>query len=267
MADDSVIKVKNLVKKFNGLAAVNGISFEVKPEEMFAFLGPNGAAKTTTINVWTTQLLPTSGSAEVAGFDVVKKPNQVRKSIGIIFQDPSLDVELTTWENLKFHGMLYGLTTSEVKSMGEEVLKMVGLWERRDSRVKTFSGGMKRRLEIARGLMHHPQILFLDEPTIGLDPQSRHNIWEHIYELREKFKMTIFLTTHYMEESENCDQVAIIDEGKIKALDTPTNLKAKFDQKSMNGVFLALTGKKARDEEKFNPLDKIRQDLRLERRV
>lgn len=267
MKKDKIIEVKNLTKKFDRLVAVDDISFSVDTGEMFAFLGPNGAGKTTTINILTTQLTPTKGVGVVAGFDVITNSHNVRKNIGIIFQDPSLDVELTAWENLKFHGMLYGLKGSEIKKRSDEVLEMVGLDGRRNSQVKTFSGGMKRRLEIARGLLHHPKILFLDEPTIGLDPQSRFNIWEHIFKLMSSYKMTLFLTTHYMEESENCDRVAIIDGGKIMGQGSPAQLKKKYKKKTMNDVFLTITGKTVRDEEKYNPLDKIRQDLRLERRA
>ncbi len=219
------IKIKNLVKKFGEIIAVNNISLEIEEGEIFALLGPNGAGKTTTINILATLLKPTSGKAFVNGYDVVKEASKVRKSIGIVFQDPSLDDMLTARENLDIHGRLYGMGKIERKRRIEEVLEMVELKNRADSIVKTFSGGMKRRLEIARGLMHKPKILFLDEPTLGLDPQTRRNIWEYIKKLKKE-GITILLTTHYMEEADYlADRVAIIDNGKIVAQGKPSYLK------------------------------------------
>ena len=223
----SVIQVQGLVKKFGELTAVDGITFEVEEGEFFGFLGPNGAGKSTTINILSTLLKPTSGSARLAGFDVVMEPNQVRRAIGMVFQDPSLDDRLTAEENLVFHSMLYDVPRRERMERIARVLEMVGLTDRRKSIVRTFSGGMKRRLEIARGLMHYPKVLFLDEPTAGLDPQTRRAIWDHIRKLREEIGITVFMTTHYLDEAENCGRIAIIDHGKIQALDSPANLKRR----------------------------------------
>jgi len=220
-----VIKVKNLVKKYNGLTAVDRISFSVEKGEIFGFLGPNGAGKTTTINILSTLLAPTEGDIYVNGFDVLTQKNQVRKSIGLVFQDPSLDDRLTAEENIYFHAKLYHVPYKEYQKRKEEVLRLVELWDRRKDMVKTFSGGMKRRLEIARGLIHHPAILFLDEPTLGLDPQTRAHLWDYILRLKQEKQMTIFMTTHYMNEAEYCDRLVIIDYGKIVAFDTPANLK------------------------------------------
>jgi len=221
-----VIEAENLTKRFGDLVAVDHINLEVYEGEIFGFLGPNGAGKTTTIKMLTTLLRPTKGKARVCGYDVEKEPDKVRKSIGIVFQDPSLDDQLTARENLDFHARLYGLSKKERKERIEKVLEMVGLSNRADELVKRYSGGMKRRLEIARGLMHNPKVLFLDEPTLGLDAQTRRAIWEYIRELNRREKVTIFLTTHYMEEADYlCDRVAIIDHGKILIVDTPNNLK------------------------------------------
>jgi len=219
------IEIKNLTKKFNEITAVDSISLEVKGGELFGLLGPNGAGKTTTISMLATILPPTSGSAFLNGL-ALDKPDEIRKIVGIIFQDPSLDDELTGMENLDFHGRIYHIPGELRKKRINEVLKIVDLGDRANHKVKTYSGGMKRRLEIARGLMHHPKILFLDEPTLGLDPQTRRNIWQHIEKLSKEEKITIILTTHYMDEADYlCDRVAIIDHGKIIALDTPENLK------------------------------------------
>lgn len=193
--------------------------------EIFGFLGPNGAGKSTTIQMLATLLKPTSGTALVNGFDIRNYPDKVRQSIGLVFQDPSLDERLTAGENLNFHAMLYNVDKVTMNKRVAEVLEMVGLAERERDQVKTFSGGMRRRLEIARGLVHYPKVLFLDEPTVGLDPQTRKHIWEHIHYLRDKEGLTIFLTTHYMDEAENCQRIAVIDYGEIVALDTPDNLK------------------------------------------
>lgn len=221
-----VIQVEGLVKCYDDFAAVDGVSFRVRQGEVFGFLGPNGAGKTTTINVLCTMLTPTRGRVLVNGFDVVRQPGQVRCSIGLTFQDPSLDVQLTALENLQFHAYLYNVPAAQARAREEQLLRMVGLWNRRDDLVRTFSGGMRRRLEIARGLLHRPKVLFLDEPTLGLDPQTRRYIWDYILEQRRQEGLTIFLTTHYLDEAEYCDRVAIIDRGRIIALDTPTNLKA-----------------------------------------
>jgi ABC-2 type transport system ATP-binding protein len=220
------ILVENLVKVFNGLRAVDGISFEVKEGELFGLLGPNGAGKTTTLNMLATLIRPTSGKAFVSGFDVLKEREKVRKSIGMVFQEPALDNYLTGRENLEFHGMMYGLKRKEAKERVKEALKIVELEEFADKLVQTYSGGMKRRLEIARALVHQPKVLFLDEPTLGLDAQTRRKIWEYIKRLNKEKGVTIILTTHYMEEADFlADRIAIIDYGKIVALDTPQNLK------------------------------------------
>lgn len=222
-----IIKLKNLTKKFGRFTAVDGISFEINEGEIFGFLGPNGAGKTTTISMLATILAPTDGTAEINGFDIIKEKHNVRNSIGIVFQDPSLDDELTACENLVFHAVMYNLKKDAIEKRILESLELVDLEKRKNDLVKTFSGGMKRRLEIARGLMHHPKILFLDEPTVGLDPQTRSHIWEYVRKLNKDEKITILLTTHYMEEAEKlADRIAIIDNGKIIAIDAPQNLKA-----------------------------------------
>ncbi|MEW5897016.1 MAG: ATP-binding cassette domain-containing protein [Nanoarchaeota archaeon] len=225
----SAIKIENLTKKFNGLVAVDNISFDIKEGEVFGLLGPNGAGKTTTISMLSTMLEPTSGKASVNGFNILNDQDNVRKSIGIVFQDQSLDEELTAYENMDFHGRLYRIPKDIRQKKIKELLKLVGLEERKDDLVKTFSGGMRRRLEIARGLLHEPKILFLDEPTLGLDPQTRNHLWQYIKKLNEEKNITIILTTHYMEEADRlCHNVAIIDKGKIIALDIPNKLKDKI---------------------------------------
>jgi ABC-2 type transport system ATP-binding protein len=221
----SSIEVVGLTKSFGTFTAVDDISFQVEDGQVFGFLGPNGAGKTTTINVLCTLMRPTKGEARVAGYDVASQSNAVRQSIGLVFQDPSLDDQLTAQENLLFHAHVYSVPGSERARRVEEALRVVDLWERRDAVVRTFSGGMKRRLEIARGILHRPRILFLDEPTLGLDPQTREHVWEYILELHRAHEITVFMTTHYMEEAEHCDRIAIIDQGKIVALDTPDALK------------------------------------------
>ena len=221
----NAIETSGLVRKFDDLVAVDQLSFQVKQGEVFGFLGPNGAGKTTTINMLCTLLRPTAGTATVAGYDVTRQPSEVRQSIGLVFQDPSLDDRLTALENLWFHAMLFGLPRETFKMRASEVLELVELADRAKSEVRTFSGGMRRRLEIARGLLHHPQVLFLDEPTLGLDPQTRRHIWEYVFALREREGVTIFLTTHYMDEVENADRVLIIDHGRVVAMNTPENLK------------------------------------------
>jgi ABC-2 type transport system ATP-binding protein len=221
----AIIEVESLVKKFGELTAVNGISFAVESGTIFGFLGPNGAGKSTTIKMLATLLKPTAGRATLAGFDINSQPNQVRQNIGLVFQDPSLDIRLTADENLQFHARLYNVPKDVFSTRAEQVLGMVDLLDRRSSLVSTFSGGMKRRLEIARGLLHHPKVLFLDEPTLGLDPQTRNAIWQHVRKLRDEVGTTVFMTTHYMDEAENCDNIAIIDHGEIQAIDTPVALK------------------------------------------
>jgi ABC-2 type transport system ATP-binding protein len=224
-SQQAIVNVSELGKDFGAFTAVEAIDFEVYEREIFGFLGPNGAGKSTTINMLSTLLRPTRGRAELAGYDVVAQPTGVRQSIGMVFQDPSLDDRLTADENLRFHAMLYNVPRRLRLERTDQVLNIVGLADRRHSLVRTFSGGMKRRLEIARGLLHHPKVLFLDEPTVGLDPQTRNAIWEHVRRLREEVGITVFMTTHYMDEAENCDRIAIIDHGKIRALDTPAALK------------------------------------------
>jgi ABC-2 type transport system ATP-binding protein len=222
----AVIHVDDLQRRFGQIQAVNRVSFDVAPGEVFGFLGPNGAGKTTTINMLCTLLRPTAGRAQVNGFDVVSQRSNVRRSIGLVFQQTTLDETLTAEQNLRFHAYAYGVPGDVRERRLRELLTMVELWDRRRSKVRTFSGGMKRRLEIARGLLHHPRVLFLDEPTLGLDPQTRRRIWEYLAELRARDGITIFLTTHYMDEAEHCDRIAVIDHGRIVALDSPANLKS-----------------------------------------
>jgi ABC-2 type transport system ATP-binding protein len=225
-ASPATIEAIDLSRSFGELEAVVGVSFAVAPGETFGFLGPNGAGKSTTIKMLCTLLTPTAGIARVAGFDVARQQNEVRRRIGLVFQEPTLDEYLTALENLHFHAELYGVPRAQREERIEQVLRMVGLWERRANITKTFSGGMKRRLEIARGLLHSPRVLFLDEPTIGLDPQTRSHIWKYINQLKQQERTTIFLTTHYMDEAEHCDRIAIIDEGRIVVTGTPESLKA-----------------------------------------
>jgi ABC-2 type transport system ATP-binding protein len=220
------IAVEGLSKRYGDLEAVKGIGFEVPPGEVFGFLGPNGAGKTTTIGMLCTLVRPTGGAARVAGHDIVADRDEVRRNIGLVFQDPTLDAYLTAEQNLRFHCELYGLPKDVMDERIALVLDMVDLTDRKDGKVETFSGGMKRRLEIARGLLHSPRVLFLDEPTVGLDPQTRSAIWGYINQLKDTEDITIFLTTHYMEEAEYCDRIAIIDHGEIVVLDTPEKLKA-----------------------------------------
>ena len=250
MKHNIIIQVSNLSKKFGDFTAVNGITFAVQGGEIFAFLGPNGAGKTTTIKILTTLLKPTAGKVEVAGFDPLTNSNEVRRSFGIVFQDPSLDDELTAYENLEFHGVLYNVPKKLRTERIQYLLKFVELWERRNDLVKQFSGGMKRRLEVARGLIHHPKILFLDEPTLGLDPQTRNHIWTYIQNLNKEEGMTIFFTTHYMEEADRvAKRIAIIDHGSIIAQGTSEELKSKTKTGSLEDAFLSLTGRKIREEE------------------
>ncbi len=247
------IDVRNLTKKFDGFTAVDSISFEVEEGEVFGLLGPNGAGKTTTINMLSTLLKPTSGSAKVAGYDIVKERDNVRRSIGIVFQEPALDNKLTGRENLEFHAMMYGMSKEERKKRIGEVLELVDLSDKADVLVENYSGGMKRRLEIARGLIHKPKVLFLDEPTLGLDAQTRRHIWNYIKKLSKEGSITIILTTHYMEEADYlCDRVAIIDHGKIITMDTPKNLKDKL------GGDVITFEVEERVEELMNAISKLR---------
>ena len=258
-----MLEAKNLTKKFGELTAVDNISFSVPKGTIFAFLGPNGAGKSTTIKMLTTLLHPTSGKMTIAGFDPVKEPDKARQNFGIVFQDPSVDDELTAYENMEFHGVLYGVEKKLRRTRIEELLKVVELWDRRDDLVKHFSGGMKRRLEIARGLLHHPKILFLDEPTIGLDPQTRNHIWEHVKEINTKEGVTVFFTTHYMEEADRvARQVAVIDHGKIIATGTPAELKTQTQSANLEDAFIKLTGNTLRAEH-GGALDNMRMRHRV----
>lgn len=254
MPAQPIISVEHLQKKFGSLTAVNDISFSVDEGELFGFLGPNGAGKTTAISILCTLTRPSSGEASVNGFDVVRDQSRIRESIGLVFQDPSLDVQLTALENLKFHAWIYNIPASVRQQRIEQMLRIVELWDRRLDIVKTFSGGMKRRLELARGLLHYPKVLFLDEPTLGLDPQTRNRLWKFISELRQNEGITTFLTTHYMDEAENADRIAIIGHGKIIALDTPDNLK-----KMVGGDIISL---KTSDDQKA--AEEIQQRYRID---
>jgi len=258
-----IIDVKNLVKKFDGFTAVDDISFSVNEGEIFAFLGPNGAGKTTTIKMLTTLLHPTSGEIKINGFSPIHEKDKVRHSFGIVFQDPSLDEELTAYENMEFHAILYNVKENLRKERIQNLLKLVELWDRKDEQVKHFSGGMKRRLEIARGLIHHPKILFLDEPSLGLDPQTRNFLWKYIKELNKKEKMTVFFTTHYLEEAEKiADNIAIIDYGKIKIIGPISKIKKQTNSKSLEEAFLKLTGHSIR-EESASAKDRMRLRKRM----
>jgi len=258
-----VIEVQNLTKKFKDFVAVDNISFFIKKGEIFAFLGPNGAGKTTTIRMLTTLLLPNSGRMRLNGYDPITQQREARRSFGIVFQDPSLDEELTAFENMEFHGVLYKVPKIVRRNRIEQLLKFVELWDRKDDLVKHFSGGMKRRLEIARGLVHHPEILFLDEPTLGLDPQTRNHIWSYIKNLNEEEKMTVFFTTHYMEEADRvANRVAIIDNGKIIAQGSPQELKEQTKTLSLEDAFLQLTGHTIREQE-VGAIDRLRMRRRM----
>ncbi len=248
-SDREIVIVKNLTKKFKNFTAVDNVSFSIKKGEIFAFLGPNGAGKTTTIRMLTTMLRPSSGSILVNSFDPTKQKHEVRKSFGIVFQDQSLDNELTAKENMEFHAALYSIPKQERKKRIETLLKLVGLYERKNDFVKNFSGGMKRRLEIARGFLHHPKILFLDEPTLGLDPQTRNQLWKYVKSVNIREKMTVFLTTHYMEEADKiAKRIAIIDHGKIIKMGTPKEIKKSTSSTSLEKAFLKLTGHSIREE-------------------
>ncbi|MGE0404831.1 MAG: ABC transporter ATP-binding protein [Candidatus Korobacteraceae bacterium] len=261
-----MIQVQGLTKDFGSFKAVKGISFEVGQGEIFAFLGPNGAGKTTTIKMLTTLLRPTSGTVQIDGIDPMHHPRQARQSFGIVFQDPSLDNEQTAYENMELHGVLYHVPRSQRAVRIEQLLKQFELWDRRDDYVKQFSGGMRRRLEIARGLLHSPKLLFLDEPTLGLDPQSRNQLWKHVKHLNETERTTVFLTTHYMDEAERvAHRIAIIDHGQIIAQGTPEELKGKTNSDSLEEAFLALTGSSLRDES-ADSADQMRQFAKMWRR-
>ena len=259
----NIIEVKNLTKKFGDFIAVDDISFQVGTGEIFAFLWPNGAGKTTTIKILTTLLHPSMGKVSINWFCPFSQKNDVRRSIGIVFQDPSLDDELTAYENMMFHAVLYGVKKNIAKQRICDLMTLVELWERKNDLVKTFSGWMKRRLEIARGLIHHPKILFLDEPTIGLDPQTRNFLWWYITQLNKEENMTIFLTTHYMEEAEKiANRIAIIDHGKIISIGTSQELKQKTETDSLEEAFLKLTWTTIREEQSSS-----RDRMRIRRKM
>jgi ABC-2 type transport system ATP-binding protein len=261
-----MIHVEHLSKTFGDLKAVDDISFDVGTGEIFAFLGPNGAGKTTTIQMLTTLLTPTSGTIGIDGLDPRKNAHDVRRRFGIVFQDPSLDSELTAYENMELHGVLYHVPRRTRVERIEHLLKLFELWDRRQTLVKQFSGGMKRRLEIARGFLHTPKILFLDEPTLGLDPQSRNQLWTHVKHLNETERVTVFLTTHYMDEAERvAHRIAIIDHGRIVAQGSAQELKQQTQTESLEQAFLALTGSTIRDE-RADAADQLRQVVKMWRR-
>jgi ABC-2 type transport system ATP-binding protein len=262
----SIIVVEDLVRRFDGFTAVNRISFEVRTGEIFAFLGPNGAGKSTTIKMLTTLLEPSEGRILLDGHDPAHDKDAVRKSFGIVFQDPSLDDDLTALENVRYHAVLYSVPKSTREAKIEELLRLVELWDRRNALVKTYSGGMKRRLEIARGLLHHPKILFLDEPTLGLDPQTRNHIWSYIRDVNRREGMTVFFTTHYMDEAERvADRIAIIDHGAIIATGSAGELMNRTKAASLEDAFIALTGSAIREEE-VSAVDRMRARRRMFRR-
>jgi ABC-2 type transport system ATP-binding protein len=259
----NMIHVQDLVKTFGEVRAVDGISFDVRAGEIFAFLGPNGAGKTTTIQMLTTLLRPTSGTIALDGIDPMQKPLEARRRFGIVFQDPSLDGELTAYENMELHGVLYHVPRRLRHDRIEALFKLFELWDRRQALVQTFSGGMRRRLEIARGLLHTPTILFLDEPTLGLDPQSRNQLWTHVRHLNATEGVTVFLTTHYMDEAERVAQrIAIIDHGRVVAQGSPQELKEQTKTDSLEAAFLALTGTSIRDE-RADAADSMRQFAKM----
>ena len=257
-----MIVVQNLWRKFGEFVAVHDISFEVAAGEIFAFLGPNGAGKTTTIKILTTLLPPTSGTVRIDGLDPKREPNEVRKRFGIVFQDPSLDQNLSAWENLDLHGALYHVPRKVRRERMQALLTLFGLWDRREELVKQYSGGMMRRLEIARGLLHTPRILFLDEPTLGLDPQSRNQLWTHVKRLNQEEGVTVFLTTHYMDEADRvAGRIAVIDHGRIVSLGTSAELKTSTGSATLEEAFLALTGTEIR-EESAGSADQMRRAAR-----
>jgi ABC-2 type transport system ATP-binding protein len=261
-----MIRAESLSKTFGSFTAVDNISFEVGKGEIFAFLGPNGAGKTTTIKMLTTLLHPTSGKISLDGLDPAVHKLQVRKSFGIVFQDPSLDGDMTGLENLELHAVLYGVRRRQARERIESLLKLFELWDRRDVAVKKYSGGMKRRLEIARGFLHTPKILFLDEPTLGLDPQSRNQLWAQVKQLNENEQVTVFLTTHYMDEADRvAHRIAVIDHGKIVAIGTSAEIKERTGTQTLEEAFLALTGSAIRDES-ADPAAAMRQFAQMWRR-
>jgi ABC-2 type transport system ATP-binding protein len=261
-----LIQVENLTKTFGQFTAVKGISFQVQQGEIFAFLGPNGAGKTTTIKMLTTLLRPTQGTILLDGFNPLIQQKEARRRFGIVFQDPSLDNEQTAYENMELHGVLYHVPGKIRAQRIEELMKTFELWEKRNDYVKTFSGGMRRRLEIARGFLHTPKILFLDEPTLGLDPQSRNQLWAHVKRINQAENTTVFLTTHYMDEADRvADRIAIIDHGAIVAQGTSAELKAQTESDSLEAAFLALTGTSLR-EDGADSKDQMRQFARMWRR-
>jgi ABC-2 type transport system ATP-binding protein len=258
-----MIQVADLVKTFGEFTAVDRVSFEVAQGEIFAFLGPNGAGKTTTIKMLTTLLRPSGGALKIDGMDPTEHPHEVRKRFGIVFQDPSLDGDMTAYENMELHGVFYHLPGKTRAARIEQLLRLFELWDRRNEQVKRFSGGMKRRLEIARALLHTPKVLFLDEPTLGLDPQTRNQLWAHVKHLNQTEGVTVFLTTHYMDEAERVAQrIAIIDHGKIVAQGSPHELKQQTGSESLEDAFLALTGSTIRDESATSA-DQFRQVAKL----
>jgi len=258
-----MIIASDLTKKFGEFTAVDGVSFNVGEGEIFAFLGPNGAGKSTTIKMLTTLLAPTAGRIEINGYDPLREQDKVRRSFGIVFQDPSLDEELTAYENMQFHAVLYSVPAATRKERIRQLLDFVELWDKRNELVKNFSGGMKRRLEIARGFLHHPRIIFLDEPTLGLDPQTRNHMWNYIKDLNRTEKTTVFFTTHYMDEAERVAQrIAIIDHGKILVTGSPEELKRQTGTGSLEDAFLKLTGHGLREEEVNPTLDRMRMRRR-----
>ncbi|MFH2019511.1 MAG: ATP-binding cassette domain-containing protein [bacterium] len=266
MKSSQIIKVTNLTKKFKKFTAVDNISFSVNKGEIFAFLGPNGAGKSTTIKMLTTLLTPTSGEISLNSYNVKEDKDAVRQSLGIVFQDPSLDDDLTALENMQLHAALYSIDKSKRSKRIQTMMEFVELWDRRKSLVKTFSGGMKRRLEIARGLLHHPKILFLDEPSLGLDPQTRNHLWNYIVRTNKEEGMTVFMTTHYMEEAEKiANRIAVIDHGKIIALGTAKELEKQTRQSNLEDAYLELTGHAIREEDATG-IDKMRQRRHMMRR-
>ena len=261
-----MIQVEHLTRVFGEFTAVHNISFEVGKGEIFAFLGPNGAGKTTTIKMLTTLLQPTSGKIWLDGMDPTVEKHKTRQSFGIVFQDPSLDGDMTGYENLELHAVLYHVPKKVAKERIESLMKLFELWERRDVQVKKYSGGMKRRLEIARGFLHTPKILFLDEPTLGLDPQSRNQLWAQVKQLNEKEQVTVFLTTHYMDEADRvAHRIAIIDHGKIVEIGTPAQIKERTNATTLEEAFLALTGSAIRDES-ADPAAAMRQFAQMWKR-
>jgi ABC-2 type transport system ATP-binding protein len=262
----AIIEVEDLVKEFGTFRAVDRISFVVPEGAIRAFLGPNGAGKTTTIKILTTMLLPTSGRVKVAGYDPVTDRASVRRAFGIVFQDPSLDEELTALENMELHGVLYAVARKTLRERMDALLHFVGLWDRRNDYVKQFSGGMKRRLELARAFLHQPRLLFLDEPTLGLDPQTRSHVWEFVRGLSQEHGVTVFFTTHAMEEAERvADDITVIDHGRIVAEGTAASLKERTGKGTLEDAFIALTGRSIRDDE-ASPADRMRMLRRVWRR-